>query len=261
MRESKRLIYCLAIIATIFAAIWGMCGMVRDKKATRIKADFQSKVQEFKDTVNSALHDSLVASHADIRDAEVTGRAEVDPVHYGDSFWYEFNTDIYVRLYLDKDMSKMTPYEVRAFLEPLDDNIDDILSDYQKNGLPHAYYRTDEGIDELSKYLYGGETIFDPLKWEVYVIDSNGDEYEYAGHYAYYVNGKCVEKPFLSSNNSSGSSTHGSGHNSSGNYYDPSWDYSWDVDDYDNPDEYADDAWGEDFDDWDDAYDYWEDNY
>ncbi|MBQ9887128.1 MAG: hypothetical protein IJM37_09755 [Lachnospiraceae bacterium] len=30
--------------------------------------------------------------------------------------------------------------------------------------------------------------------------------------------------------------------------------------DYDNPDDYADDAWGVDFDDWDDAYDFWE-NY
>ena len=29
--------------------------------------------------------------------------------------------------------------------------------------------------------------------------------------------------------------------------------------DYDDPEEYADDAWGEDFDDWDEAYDYWED--
>ena len=29
--------------------------------------------------------------------------------------------------------------------------------------------------------------------------------------------------------------------------------------DYDDPEEYADDAWGEDFEDWDDAYDYWED--
>ena len=32
-----------------------------------------------------------------------------------------------------------------------------------------------------------------------------------------------------------------------------------DPDDYDNPDDFADDAWGTDFDDWDDAYDYWED--
>ena len=29
--------------------------------------------------------------------------------------------------------------------------------------------------------------------------------------------------------------------------------------DYDNPEDYADDAWGSDFEDWDDAYDYWED--
>lgn len=29
--------------------------------------------------------------------------------------------------------------------------------------------------------------------------------------------------------------------------------------DYDSPDDYADDAYGVDFDDWDEAYDYWED--
>ena len=32
-----------------------------------------------------------------------------------------------------------------------------------------------------------------------------------------------------------------------------------DPGDYDDPEEYADDAWGDDFDDWDEAYDYWED--
>ncbi len=36
---------------------------------------------------------------------------------------------------------------------------------------------------------------------------------------------------------------------------------SYDVDDYDRPEDFADDAWGDEFDDWDDAYDYWEDNY
>ncbi len=34
-----------------------------------------------------------------------------------------------------------------------------------------------------------------------------------------------------------------------------------DPDDYDTPDDYADDTWGDDFGDWDDAYEYWEDNY
>lgn len=32
-----------------------------------------------------------------------------------------------------------------------------------------------------------------------------------------------------------------------------------DPEDYDDPEEYADDAWGDDFDNWDEAYDYWED--
>jgi len=36
---------------------------------------------------------------------------------------------------------------------------------------------------------------------------------------------------------------------------------SYDVDDYDSPEDFADDAWGDEFDDWDDAYEYWEDNY
>ena len=34
---------------------------------------------------------------------------------------------------------------------------------------------------------------------------------------------------------------------------------NYDPEDYDDPDEYADDAWDEDFDDYDDAYEYWED--
>lgn len=34
---------------------------------------------------------------------------------------------------------------------------------------------------------------------------------------------------------------------------------TYDPDDYDDPDDFADDAWGDDFDDYDDAYDYWED--
>lgn len=37
--------------------------------------------------------------------------------------------------------------------------------------------------------------------------------------------------------------------------YNPS---NCDPDDYDSPEDFADDAWGDEFDDWDDAYDYWE---
>ncbi|WP_027430162.1 hypothetical protein [Lachnospira multipara] len=58
-----------------------------------------------------------------------------------------------------------------------------------------------------------------------------------------------------SSSGSSGSSGGTSGSSGkriyNGNSYDP--------DDYDSPEDFADDAWGNDFDDWDDAYDYWED--
>ncbi|MBO4347777.1 MAG: hypothetical protein J5840_09095 [Lachnospiraceae bacterium] len=45
---------------------------------------------------------------------------------------------------------------------------------------------------------------------------------------------------------------------SSSNYKDYD-DLEFDPVDYDDPDDYAEDAWGVDFEDYDDAYDYWED--
>lgn len=56
---------------------------------------------------------------------------------------------------------------------------------------------------------------------------------------------------------SSGTKT-GSGNSASTSAKKPTRMY--DPYDYDSPEDFADDAWGVDFDDWDDAYDYWE-NY
>lgn len=71
-----------------------------------------------------------------------------------------------------------------------------------------------------------------------------------------------------SSGSSSSSSSSSSSHGSSSSYNSHSSSsssasnhhYNNDPADYDSPEDYADDAWGDDFDDWDDAYDYWE-NY
>ena len=58
-------------------------------------------------------------------------------------------------------------------------------------------------------------------------------------------------------------STGGSGQKPSGSTTKPSTrtynTLNNDPADYDDPEDYADDAWGDDFDDWGDAYDYWED--
>ncbi len=59
-----------------------------------------------------------------------------------------------------------------------------------------------------------------------------------------------------SNSGSTKSSSSNSGSSSSTTTYNSLWN---DPADYDDPEEYADDAYGEDFDDWDDAYDYWED--
>lgn len=56
------------------------------------------------------------------------------------------------------------------------------------------------------------------------------------------------------SNSSSSSSSSGSSSGGKKEYNT----HDYDPDDYDSPEDFADDAWGTDFDDWDDAYDYWE---
>ena len=266
MKKNIITIWVLGIAIASILLIRGVSRGIHDRTAAGIREDFEGKIQEFENTVDDDLYDSICDVNTDIKDAETTGRVEMVPVHRQDTFWYEFNTYIDVKIYVKRDLSHMDPFEIRAYLEPLDKQVGEILYTYQRTDFPLIYYRTEEGLDKLGKYLYNVNYISYPVITEVYVIDVVGDEYRYAGHYAYYVNGECVEKPFLSSwsSNSSGSSGSGhnssSGHSSSGTYPD-CYDYAWDVDDYDNPDDYADDAWGVDFDDWDDAYDFWEDNY
>ena len=59
---------------------------------------------------------------------------------------------------------------------------------------------------------------------------------------------------------SSSNTTNGSGKTTSGSSSKKEYNtLNYDPEDYDDPDEYADDAWDEDFDDYDEAYEYWED--
>ena len=102
------------------------------------------------------------------------------------------------------------------------------------------------------------------------VIVRGADEYTLdmpSGGY-YLKNGKIVNRPkprpsgtaapsaARESSNSYYGTSNGSGSksSSSGKKH-----YMYDPADYDDPEEYADDAWGTDFDDWDEAYEYWED--
>ncbi len=261
MKKFKITIQLLFLAVASIIIVRGVVANIHDRKATEISKDFEKKISEFEDSVDYDLYNPVRNVSTDIKDVESVGRVEVLPVYSKTGTWYDFTTYIDVRVYIKKDLSHMDPFQVRDYLEPLDDEIGDILYNYQRTDFPLIYYRSKEGLDALEKYVYNVDYISYPVKSEIYVIDVNGDEYRYAGHMAYYLNGECIEKPFLYGNSSGSSSGNsGSGHSASGGSY-STHDHAWDVDDYDDPDEYADDAWGEDFDDWDDAYDYWEDNY
>lgn len=81
------------------------------------------------------------------------------------------------------------------------------------------------------------------------------------GRSSYSRSGSSSSSSGRSSGSSSSSST--ASNNTTNKYSSGSKTYNslnCDPHDYDSPEDYADDAWGDDFDDWDDAYDFWE-NY
>lgn len=111
-------------------------------------------------------------------------------------------------------------------------------------------------VDEPKCLHYGCE--FEPASGSLYCYFHDpyrNKSYSTGGGNSYSYSSNTSTK-----NNSSSTST--SNNNSSNKGLSSTKDYSsleCDPDDYDSPEEYADDAWEVDFDDWDDAYDYWED--
>ena len=125
-------------------------------------------------------------------------------------------------------------------------------ADLENNRYSTIYMKVvcrDKKISEVTRYggtRYWGENntpLFKVHKWdeEHYFTRSLDKELNVS---KYKVGG-------YSSSSSGGSSGSSGKRIYNGNSYDP--------DDYDSPEDFADDAWGNDFDDWDDAYDYWED--
>lgn len=93
---------------------------------------------------------------------------------------------------------------------------------------------------------------FEKAKLEEKKKESNGNS-SYSNSPSSGTNSKTTSSSSKTTSSSSSKTTSGS---SSKKEYNT---LNYDPDDYDDPDDYAEDAWGEDFDDYDDAYDYWED--
>lgn len=126
--------------------------------------------------------------------------------------------------------------------------------------------------DHSAAYEELGSLLFDDTVINVDVF-CGADRYSYAlyehssDRYDFYLNGEPVLKETSSddaadrkdTDTGSGGNKKDTGTGSSINRIGgDGMPYYTDPDDYDNPEDYADDAWGIDFDDWDDAYDYWE---
>lgn len=129
------------------------------------------------------------------------------------------------------------------------------------------YMRSPEKKDECRNTYYGrvGLTVLTMAVIGIIclTVNKNMSDDSYKSHPSY--NSYSSSGSYGSSSKYSSSSSSSSKYNSSSSSHSSSssgshWYPSNDPDDYDSPDDYADDAWGDDFDDWDDAYDYWE-NY
>lgn len=115
--------------------------------------------------------------------------------------------------------------------------------------LSSAFFRDPENGDYSVINVYIGHV--NNVPYFSFSIDGSTSRY----HQIEDINGNEMDYRNNHSKNYSSSSNYGSSSSGKKQYYNY---YDYDPDDYDSPEDYADDAWGDDFDDWDDAYDYWE---
>ena len=252
----------IALIAAAIVIIWGVYHIVWDIHAMLVTKKYNEAVADFKDTVEEELADYVLKTHQDIIETEISGYIETKYVRD----WVEYTACVEVKIYVDNDLSQWDPHRIQTYVNRLNDDIRNCIYDYRRTEFPLYYYMSYEGEKELTEYMLGGKCLFFGWNHSIQIQDDSGDVYEY-DYYGYLKNGESIELPRRSSisnvnssvdNDSNGTSNH---YSSPGNHNPLSYDYAWNVDDYNTPDDYADDAWGADFDDWDDAYDYWEENY
>ena len=108
----------------------------------------------------------------------------------------------------------------------------------------------------MSGYDYCYEHRYSDFKYE---MDEREREHEYNRRHKKSVSSSGANSSYNSNSSSSSKSSSSYSYSSSKKNSNTKKDIFHDPADYDTPEDYADDAWGVDFDDWDDAYDYWED--
>ena len=158
----------------------------------------------------------------------------------------------------DKDIIRISEFAYK-----LTEKIEDIYHESRKNNA--SFYNEclknldmpgcEKGIfgrEEFYLYIICGDNLYRfpfDYQYDYYLNGEYVDIKQYYDRMEYIKSGKYREESSSGKNNKSGSSYS----NSNKNYK------ITDPDDYDSPEDFADDAWGMDFDDWDEAYDYWED--
>lgn len=104
-----------------------------------------------------------------------------------------------------------------------------------------CYQKAQQRVEEKNKNSTGSSIKPDPVK-----PSSNSSNTKTTGSSSKTTSGSSSSSSYSKTTSSSSSKKE---YNS----------LNYDPEDYDDPDEYADDAWDEDFDSYDEAYEYWED--
>ena len=274
MKSTLKQYKSLLILAAIAIAIGGLIlahYIKKNMERNRLLSEREEACVTFGDRIPEMLLDKCEG----ISEAEVSVNAAEDTHNYTNykdeaDYYYVWTDTLTITCRADDLFKKGSDGYRLTCMQKILSAAAEAADEIRASDFPfyNEYYNRSEIVDLFDSGVFCGQEL------AVYVTDG-GDRYEYTQYKdkpidEFKKNGITVDlsgKSFSdyvkkdysgsSAGSSSGSQSSGS-HSSSGSSSSGSHSLNNDPDDYDDPEEYADDAWGDDFDDWDDAYEFWE---
>ena len=237
-------------------------------KAVR-RADVLGKKEELKEWVSSygdIMEENVPKDPGEnpyFQEAEI--RADAEMSYDARNKWQRLEENVVVILHADRAFDILTDASKYSWLKWESEEYGQRIGKVHREQLQEyenlvRFFGT---VDER-KGIQWEDSVFRDSSWR-FIIETGLNTYEWTplvrdyyilndeGHYVKYgVSYEALPTPTPKPESSSGSSGGTSNPKEKPLYNDPA--------DFDDPEEYADEAWGTDFDDWDEAYEYWE-NY
>lgn len=241
----------------IFVTVGIIIGLqIRENKNfERFNRERSEYVSYMEEPINSFIQSQNFATAIEI---EKNFATETVPGENGGkaTTYYQDYLDVYV--HVSKDFAELTDKEILEYGRNIFYKIDEEFRKAYNNADYYYFCIHNSRVPKATGYTRRNDDI--KLNFlcdaDIYSFDKYTCDFEFSRNQEKIHPLKKEEKTY-----SDESDTTSKGYDSSGkpNNSSTSSSYFFDPDDYDSPDDFADDAWGYSFDSWDDAYDFWED--